>query len=106
MQGIREDRQSLLQMDAWRSLVFILLTGIVMYSSLLKKLKKQYAYLIIAALILIDMYPIAKRYLNDESFRPSSEIATPYQPTSADEQILKDNTPDYRVLNLTVNTFQ
>ncbi len=105
MQGIRDDRQSLLQMDAWRSLVLILLTGIVMYFSLLKKLKKQYAYLIIAALILIDMYPIAKRYLNDESFRPSSEIATPYQPTSADEQILKDNSPDYRVLNLSVNTF-
>jgi hypothetical protein len=105
MQGIRDDRQSLLQMDAWRSLIFILLTGLVMYLSLFNKIRKQYAYLIIAALVLIDMYPIAKRYLNDESFKPSSEMATPYQPTSADEQILKDKSPDYRVLNLSVNTF-
>jgi hypothetical protein len=105
MQGIRQDRQSLLQMDAWRTLVFIILAGAVMYFALLKKIRKQYAYLIIAALILVDMYPIAKRYLNDESFRSAAEISTPYQPTSADEQILKDKTLDYRVINLTVNTF-
>jgi hypothetical protein len=105
MQGIRDDRQSLLQMDAWRTLIFIVLMGVVLYAVLLNKLRKHYAYLIIAALILIDMYPIAKRYLNDESFRSKSEVATPYQPTSADEQILQDKTQDYRVLNLTVNTF-
>jgi cbb3-type cytochrome oxidase subunit 3 len=105
MQGIRQDRQSLLQMDAWRTLVFILLAGAVMYFALSKKIKKEYAYLIIAALILVDMYPIAKRYLNDESFRSAAEISTPYQPTSADEQILKDKSLDYRVINLTVNTF-
>jgi len=92
MQGIREDRQSLLQMDAWRSLIFILLMGLVIYAALFNKIRKQYAYLIIAALILIDMYPIAKRYLNDESFRSKSEVATPYHPTPADEQILQDRT--------------
>jgi hypothetical protein len=105
MQGMREDRQSLLQMDAWRSLIFILLTSVVMYAALFKKIRKQYAYIIIALLILVDMYPIAKRYLNTESFRSQSEMATPYQPTPADEQILKDKSPDYRVLNLAVNTF-
>jgi hypothetical protein len=105
MQGMREDRQSLLQMDAWRTLIFILLTGGVMYAALFNKIRKQYAYIIIALLILIDMYPIAKRYLNSESFRSQSEMATPYQPTPADEQILRDKSPDYRVLNLSVNTF-
>jgi len=105
MQGIREDRQSLLQMDAWRTLVFILLTSAIMYVALVNKIRKQYAYLIIALLILVDMYPIAKRYLNSESFRSQSEMATPYQPTPADEEILRDKTPDYRVLNLAVNTF-
>jgi hypothetical protein len=105
IQGIREDRQSLLQMDAWRTLVLILLSGIVMYAVLLNKIKKQYAYLIFSVLILVDMYPIAKRYLNDQSFRSRSEVSTPYQPTSADEQILQDKTPDYRVLNLTLDPF-
>jgi hypothetical protein len=105
VQGLRDDRQSLLQMDAWRTILFILLAGVVMFAVMLKKLKKQYAYLILSALILIDMYPVAKRYLNSESFRTRSEIATPYQPSAADEQILQDKSLDYRVLNLTVNTF-
>jgi hypothetical protein len=105
MQGIREDRQSLLQMDAWRTLIFIVLAGAVMYATIFNKIKRQYAYLILAALILIDMFPIAKRYLNDESFRSRTEVANPYQLTPADEQILQDKTLDYRVLNLTVNTF-
>ena len=105
MQGIREDRQSLLQMDAWRTVIFILLASSVMFAVLFNKIKKQYAYFILSALILIDMYPIAKRYLNNESFRSKSEIATPYQPTPADEQILQDKTLDYRVLNLTLDPF-
>jgi hypothetical protein len=105
MQGIREDRSSLLQMDAWRTLIFILLAGVVMYAVLFNKIRKQYAYLILSVLILIDMYPVAKRYLNEESFRSRSQVATPYQPTAADEQILQDKSLDYRVLNLTVNTF-
>jgi len=105
MQGIREDRQSLLQMDAWRTVIFILLAGSVMFAVLFNKIKKQYAYIILSALILIDMYPIAKRYLNDQSFRSRSEVATPYQLTPADEQILQDKTPDYRVLNLTLDPF-
>jgi hypothetical protein len=105
MQGIREDRQSLLQMDAWRTLAFIILAGGVMLAVSFKKIRKQYAYIILAALILIDMYPIAKRYLNSESFRTRSEIVTPFHTTAADDQILQDKSLDYRVLNLTVNTF-
>ena len=105
MQGFREDRQSLLQMDAWRTIAFIILAGGVMLAVLFNKIKRPYAYLILSALILIDMFPIAKRYLNDESFRTRSEVATPFQASPADEQILQDKTLDYRVINLTVNTF-
>jgi len=72
---------------------------------LFKKLKKQYAYIILSGLILIDMFTVAKRYLNSDSFRSQQEVAKPYAPTAADEQILQDKTLDYRVINLTVNTF-
>jgi hypothetical protein len=105
MTAIRADRQSLLQMDAWRTFIFIVLAGGVMYAVMYKKIKVQYAYLIIGALILIDMFPIAKRYLNSDSFKSKSEVATPFQVSATDEQILQDKTLDYRVINLTVNTF-
>jgi hypothetical protein len=105
MQGIRDDRASLLQKDAWRTVIFIALACGTLFTVMFKKIKTPIAYLILGVLILVDMYPIAKRYLNSESFRSRSEIATPYEPTPADEQILQDKTLDYRVLNLTVNTF-
>ncbi|MCX6247989.1 MAG: YfhO family protein [Bacteroidetes bacterium] len=103
MQGLRDDRQSLLQADAWRTLLFIFLTAGVMFAVLYNKIRKEYAYLIIGVLILVDMYPIAKRYLNEESFRSKSQVATPYELSPADEQILQDKALDYRVLNLTVD---
>ena len=46
-----------------------------------------------------------KRYLNDEMFVPSSEREAPQQKTQTDELILRDQTLDYRVLNLASNTF-
>jgi hypothetical protein len=105
MQGIREDRASLLQMDAWRTLIFIALACLTMLAILYNKLKAQVGYLILGALVLADMYPVAKRYLNSDSFRSRSELSVPYEPTPADEQILQDKSLDYRVLNLTVSTF-
>jgi hypothetical protein len=105
MKGIREDRQSLLQADAWRAVIFIVLSAGVIFAFLHNKIKKEYAYFLIAALILVDMFPVAKRYLNSESFTSKSKVETPYMPTPADEQILQDKTPDFRVLNLTVETF-
>ncbi|MCX6245481.1 MAG: YfhO family protein [Bacteroidetes bacterium] len=105
MQGLRDDRQSLLQMDAWRTVIFIALTCGTMLAAMFNKIKNPVAYLIIGALVLVDMYPVAKRYLNSDSFRSRSELATPYQPSAADEQILQDKTLDYRVLNLTLDPF-
>jgi hypothetical protein len=48
---------------------------------------------------------VDKRYLNDDMFVPKSERDTPQQLTQTDEQILKDKTLDYRVLNFASNTF-
>jgi len=56
-------------------------------------------------LCLIDLWPINKRYLNDEMFVPKSEREAPQQMTQTDEQILHDKSLDYRVLNMASNTF-
>ncbi|HEX7411740.1 MAG TPA: YfhO family protein, partial [Bacteroidales bacterium] len=46
-----------------------------------------------------------KRYVNDDDFVRKSQVNVPFQPTQADEFIMKDKDPDYRVMNLTVNPF-
>ncbi len=105
MQAIRDERLRILRMDAIRSFVFILLTGGLIWAVLFNKLKKEYAYVALTVLILADMFTIDKRYLNNDSFTSKSRVENPFEPSAADNQILQDKDPDFRVLNLTSNTF-
>ncbi len=98
-------RAALVSSDAWRS-VFIILIGfalILLYSY--KKLKAQYLIGAIAILCLVDLWQVDKRYLNDGMFVNKSVSLSAPQMTQADEQILRDKSLDYRVLNLSTNTF-
>jgi len=99
------DRQSLLQTDALRSAIFILLGAGTIWALVENKLKVNNAILILGALILIDMWGVDKRYLNDGNFVPDREAKNPYKATTADLDILKDKAIDYRVLNMAVGTF-
>ena len=62
------DRKALLQNDALRSAVFILLGAATIWALTEKKLKVNAAVLIIGGLILVDMWGVDKRYLNDSNF--------------------------------------
>jgi len=99
------DRQSLLQTDAIRSAIFILLAAVAIWALVEKKLKANTAILILGALILIDLWGVDKRYLNDGNFVSDMQAKNPYKPTVADQEILKDKSIDYRVLNMGVSTF-
>jgi len=105
VQAIQTDRKNLLISDALRSFIFILLSGLVLWLVIYQKLKNQYAYIILIGLILGDMFTVDKRYLNNENFTSKSKVENPFTLSSADEMILKDPDPDYRVLNLTVSPF-
>ncbi|MCX6305981.1 MAG: YfhO family protein [Bacteroidetes bacterium] len=105
MQAIRDERLRLLRMDAIRSFVFIVLAGGIGWGVLFGKIKKEYAFIVLTVLMLADMFTVNKRYLNNDSFTSASRVENPFEPTAADSQILQDTLPDYRVLNLTSNTF-
>lgn len=99
------DRQDLMSSDALRSLVFVLLGGAILYFSLRTKAdtKKMtiYGSLGLAVLVLIDLWGIDKRYLNENNFVAKSTYKTEtFSPSVADQAILKDQHPSYRVLNL------
>ncbi len=103
--AIRTDRESLLRMDALRSLVFILISGGIIWLFMLNKLKKEIAMSLFAVLILADMLPVDLRYLNKSNFVNKKKAEKPFTPTQADNYILEDKDPDFRVLNLAANTF-
>jgi hypothetical protein len=102
--SLRTDRASLLSADAWRSLVFILLSAVSIWLFSTKKIKGQVLMIVLAGLVLVDLFSVDKRYLNKDDFKPKTTSAAEiFQPTAADTEILKDKDPNFRVMNTTTS---
>ncbi|MEN8224435.1 MAG: YfhO family protein [Bacteroidota bacterium] len=99
------DRIRILRLDAFRSLAFIVLSAGLIWLYLKKKLKMMYALAGVALLVLVDMWVVNKRYLNDDNFVRSATVENPYTPSDADKQIMRDPETGFRVLNMTLNPF-
>jgi len=107
MQALILDREALVKRDAFRSLVFILLAGgLIFWFAKNKDAVKiaKYIAIGIGVLILVDLWTVAKRFVNHDSFLPSTELAAIRNKSVADRFILQDTDPSFRVLNLN-NTF-
>ncbi|MBK7966347.1 MAG: hypothetical protein IPK10_14405 [Bacteroidetes bacterium] len=102
--ALRQDRESALTSDAFRSFFFILLSFGAMYMWLIDKLKVNVLLPLLALLILADMWTVDKRYLNDSHFTSKTKAEQPFEMTPADQQILQDK-GYYRVMNTSVSTF-
>jgi len=98
------DRKDLLKSDSFRSLVFIILSTGLIVAFISDKLQKGYTILLMAILILLDLWTVDKRYLNADRFVRPSIIQKSFTPTAADAFILKDTSIN-RVLNLATSTF-
>lgn len=98
-------RIAIFKADAIRSFLFILVGAVTIFAFSRKKMGRFVFILTIAALITADMFVVNKRYLNDKNFVSKSRAKVPYHATAADEIILQDKDLNYRVMNLTVSTF-
>lgn len=103
--SVREDRASIMQKDAWRSTIFLIIVLGLIYLMIKGKIKEQFFGLALAALVLIDLWGVDKRYLNEDDFVKSKDISKNFALTPAETQMLQDPDPHYRVLNTTVNIF-
>lgn len=98
-------RMNILKADAIRSFIFIVL-GSALIFLFHKVLLKQWLFItLLGVLVLADMWTISRRYLNNDNFVNRRQVERPFQATAADQIILKDVDPHFRVLNLTTNTF-
>ena len=105
VEALQLDRASMLSSDAWRSFFFVSLAFLSLFLFIKNKVSSNNIILVFAVLLLLDMWTINKRYLNDSHFIRSSKIKTPYKATQADNYILSDNDPNFRVFNQSVSTF-
>jgi len=105
-------RIAIFKNDVLRSLFFLIAGGGFIYLFLINKLNKTLFISLLSILILIDMFGVNKRYLNNEKTGSkyqqweSKRIAEkPFTPSKADQIILQDPDDDFRVLDLTKSTF-
>ena len=102
---LEDVRVAIFRKDAIRSFLFILLAAIPIFLYGKGKFKATPAFIILAVLMVVDLYAIDKRYLNNNNFISKKQSEKPFTPSTADQAILADNTLDYRVLNLTKDVF-
>ena len=105
-------RVSIFRMSCLRTLAFILIgAGMLWLYGSVRKMSKYILYAGVALLILIDMVPVDKKYLNNDNFVPNKNnpkvktMEDMFPLTVADKAILEDKDASYRVLNLTVGNF-
>ena len=103
--NLEDVRVAIFRKDAIRSFLFIILAAVPLFLYGKGKLKGQIAFPILAALVLVDLFAIDKRYLNDSNFIDKQKTQKPYTASVADQAILGDKTLDFRVADLTKDMF-
>lgn len=109
--AILDERVALAKADAWRSLLFVVLGFALTFwyswqkANSQKPITNSLFFAGLAILILIDMVPVDKRFFNNDNFIKAKDNDAYFKIQPWEEQILQDKSLDYRVLNLTTNTF-
>ena len=101
---ILDQRAAMMTADAWRSLGFIAAATILLYIYVKKPFKTIYLGLAMTALVVLDMWPVDKRFCNDGMFVSTKDRDKAFKIQPWEEQILQDK-DYYRVFNLTGNPF-
>jgi hypothetical protein len=100
-------RKAIFKSDALRSLIFIALGFSMLYLFFTDKIKKQLLIGMLGLFIVIDLWSVDRRYINEKSFITKEQnLRMLTSKTEADEEILQDTALDYRVLNLTTSSWQ
>lgn len=104
--GMLEDvRVAIFTADAWRSFAIVAVGVVLLLLYRGGKLKANVTLALCAVLCLVDLWSVDKRYVNDSNFITPKALNKVAEKSPADEAILMDDDPDYRVLNLSVNVF-
>jgi hypothetical protein len=105
MRAIRADRASMQSADAWRSVIFLALGALALWLGLAGTVSKEYVILGLATLILLDLWVIDRRYLNNDNFIKKSQYEDMFEASETDRKILNDKDLHFRVYKLDQNVF-
>lgn len=109
LKAVKEDRINIMVADAYRSFAFALLTALLLWLYVQQRIKNKLLLCAgFAVLMIIDLFPVDKRYLDEDSFTTERRYEQQFQPRQVDQQIFQQEPKGrgyYRVLDLSINTF-
>lgn len=100
-------RRAMLSADCWHSIIFVALgTAVVWFYTKSQKFTTPLLAIALGVLVLADMWPVAKRFMNDSHFSQGNAYEKEFKMQAWEKQILDtDKDPHFRVFNLTVSPF-
>ncbi len=101
LRALVSDRQSMARGDSFRSFIFIALAAGAIYLFVTKRIKPAVFFPVLLALMVLDLYIVDKRFLNNGNFIPKTQVNSAFDETPADAQILTDKSLSYRVWDQT-----
>lgn len=103
--AIVDERAALLRSDSFRSFLFIAAAFGLLWMYAKGKLKNGWLVATLGVLIIADMWPVDKRYFNEDNFvSPKRSGNATFVMEPYEKAILQDP-GHFRVLNLTTNTY-
>lgn len=99
------DRADIARADALRTVLFVAIGYGLVWALITKKMNLQVVMILLALVVLVDMWQVDRRYLNNKNFATKSELKN-VTLRDVDTFIAADKDPDFRVLDLSVSTFQ
>ncbi|MFA8299582.1 MAG: YfhO family protein [Hyphomicrobiales bacterium] len=103
--NLEDARISIFKSDVIRSFFFIIITAATVWVYSIGKIGRNYLAIILGLIFILDLGLVAHRYLNSKNFESKYSNQNPYPLSKASQDILKDKGLDYRVLDLSANTF-
>ena len=106
--AIVAQREAMLKADVWRGIGFVLAAAAVLLYYVFSPKQKGTAVLaiVLGALILGDMWPVNKRYMNDSMFSKADSFDVAFKMQPWEQMILDhDQDPNFRVFNIAQNPF-
>ena len=98
--ALLDERASLFRADCWRSFGLILSAAAVLWLFVAGKLRKGWMVALLAVLLLVDLWPVDKRYLNDSNFVPVYTERRAFAMQPWEKAVLADPDPHFRVFNV------
>jgi hypothetical protein len=104
VQGMKADRRALFGGQLLRSLLFAFILIGLLYFYMKNKIKAAVVAICLLVIGSVELMVTSKQYLPDERYVTPDDLQSQhFNPTPAEQQILQDKDPNFRVYNSTVN---